>query len=80
MLYYLHISYFRQLDGSSGNDTLTDGSGADVFLYESGKGNDVITDYTVNQHKNLIHTQKSANPQKPAFLIFSSKNLLSLPF
>ena len=28
------------------NDTLTGGSGADVFVYTKGNGNDVITDYT----------------------------------
>lgn len=37
------------IDGGSGNDTLTGGAGADVFLYESGEGNDVITDYTAGQ-------------------------------
>ena len=37
------------LNGSSGNDTLTGGGGRNVFLYESGDGDDVITDYTVNR-------------------------------
>ena len=33
------------LIGGKGNDTLTGGKGSDVFLYASGDGNDVITDY-----------------------------------
>jgi len=32
--------------GGSKNDTLTGGAGADVFVYASGGGKDVITDYT----------------------------------
>ena len=34
------------LTGGKGNDTLTGGAGPDVFIYQSGDGNDVITDYT----------------------------------
>ncbi|MBR0061749.1 MAG: calcium-binding protein, partial [Selenomonadaceae bacterium] len=33
------------LQGGGSNDTLTGGDGADVFIYSSGDGNDVITDY-----------------------------------
>ena len=34
------------LYGGKGNDTLTGGEGEDVFVYNSGEGKDVITDYT----------------------------------
>ena len=34
------------IDGGKGNDTLTGGKGNDVFVYSSGDGNDVITDYS----------------------------------
>ena len=37
------------INGGKGNDTLTGGGGRDVFIYTSGDGNDVITDYTANQ-------------------------------
>ena len=37
------------INGGAGNDTLTGGSGNDVFVYESGAGNDVITDYTAGE-------------------------------
>ena len=33
------------LNGGTGEDTLTGGAGSDVFIYASGDGNDVITDY-----------------------------------
>ena len=36
------------LTGGKGNDTLKGGSGSDVFIYKSGDGNDVITDYTAS--------------------------------
>ena len=32
--------------GGAGNDSLKGGEGADVFVYKSGEGNDIITDYT----------------------------------
>ena len=35
------------LNGDAGNDTLTGGAGNDVFIYVSGKGNDVIADYEI---------------------------------
>ena len=39
------------LVGGRGNDTLTGGAGKDVFVYSSGDGNDIITDYTAGQDK-----------------------------
>ena len=35
------------LEGDAGNDTLTGGKGSDVFIYYDGYGDDVITDYAV---------------------------------
>lgn len=34
------------LNGGKGDDTLTGGEGKDTFVYASGGGNDIITDYT----------------------------------
>ncbi|MFZ1467440.1 MAG: calcium-binding protein [Paracoccaceae bacterium] len=36
------------LDGGAGNDTLTGGSGADQFEFNSGEGNDRVTDFEDN--------------------------------
>lgn len=35
-----------KIDGDKGNDTLTGGKGNDIFIYESGDGDDTITDYS----------------------------------
>ena len=37
------------ITGGKGNDTLTGGLGADVFKYNSGNGNDIITDYSASE-------------------------------
>ena len=42
------------LVGGKGNDTLTGGNGKDVFLYSNGDGNDVITDYSVDDKIKLL--------------------------
>lgn len=39
------------LRGGSGKDTLTGGAGNDIFVYSSGAGKDVITDYTAGKDK-----------------------------
>ena len=39
------------ITGGAGNDTLTGGDGKDVFVYGSGDGKDVITDYTAGKDK-----------------------------
>ena len=36
------------ITGGEGNDVLTGGDGVDVFVYNSGDGDDVITDYTAS--------------------------------
>ncbi|MEI9903451.1 MAG: hypothetical protein WDN06_05330 [Asticcacaulis sp.] len=40
-------SAVNTLNGQAGNDTLTGGGGADIFLFKSGSGADVITDFSV---------------------------------
>lgn len=48
------------LAGGTGQDTLTGGDGEDIFVYASGDGNDVITDYIAGEDK--IHF-KSGTPK-----------------
>lgn len=43
------------LYGGKGNDTLKGGTGKDVFVYSTGDGKDVITDYTAGQDKIKIN-------------------------
>ncbi len=37
----------NRLDGGAGNDTLTGGAGGDTFVFHSGYGADIVTDYSV---------------------------------
>ena len=37
------------INGGAGNDTLYGGKGKNLFIYESGGGNDVVADYTAGQ-------------------------------
>jgi Ca2+-binding RTX toxin-like protein len=41
------------LDGGTGNDTLTGGGGVDTFVYRTGGGRDVITDFTAGEAINI---------------------------
>ena len=41
------------ITGGAGNDTLTGSSGADVFVYSDGDGNDIITNYAENDKISL---------------------------
>src|SRR6185369_9422526 len=38
-----------RLDGGGGNDTLTGGTAADIFVYASGGGADIVTDFSHGQ-------------------------------
>ena len=51
--------------GGAGDDTLTGGAGMDVFFYEDGDGNDVITDYSSSLDKVIILSPNIAigNPE-----------------
>lgn len=37
----------NSIDGGAGNDTLTGGAGNDVFVFRSGYGADIVTDYSI---------------------------------
>ena len=47
------------LNGGKGNDTLTGGAGNDVFIYQSGQGNDVITDYATGDKISITGSKVS---------------------
>ncbi|MBR1730251.1 MAG: hypothetical protein IJ728_12100 [Selenomonadaceae bacterium] len=54
------------INGGKGNDTLTGGLGADVFKYNSGNGNDIITDYSASEG-DLIRLGKKAEVTAATF-------------
>ncbi len=41
----------NRIDGGAGNDTLTGGAGSDTFVFHSGYGADIITDFSVGFDK-----------------------------
>src|SRR6185295_2983845 len=47
------------LDGGSGNDTLAGGAGVDTFVYRSGGGADVITDFAAGEAINIYGYTKA---------------------
>ncbi|NCB21463.1 MAG: Ig-like domain-containing protein, partial [Deltaproteobacteria bacterium] len=48
------------LVGGSGNDELTGGTGADLFLFHSGSGADIITDYNAAQGDAIVRVGDAA--------------------
>jgi len=50
----------NKIDGDKGNDTLTGGKGNDIFIYESGDGDDIISDYSTSD-KIKISDRKISN-------------------
>jgi len=54
------------LDGGLGNDTLTGGAGADIFHFQPGTGDDVVTDFAAGGDADLIDISAYLNAgQKP---------------
>jgi Ca2+-binding RTX toxin-like protein len=49
------------LTGGAGDDTLTGGAGDDVFVYNTGDGNDVITDFNTGNSGAIDDTDQSNN-------------------
>ena len=49
--------------GGAGNDTLTGGDGSDIFIYNSGDGNDVITDFNSSVDKIRVLSGDVENPE-----------------
>lgn len=47
--------------GGSGNDTLTGGDGNDTFIYRSGHGNDVITDFNTGTGQDINDGDQTNN-------------------
>jgi Ca2+-binding RTX toxin-like protein len=48
---YVSLYQGDVLDGGRGNDTLTGGSGSDIFVFAADDGLDVITDFEVGRDK-----------------------------
>ena len=46
--------------GGKGNDSLSGGAGADTFIYTTGDGNDVITDYAQEDRISIVGTARTA--------------------
>ena len=68
------------LNGKGGNDTLTGGDGDDIFVYESGGGKDVITDYEEGVDRVIISGDYvSASSVKGSDVVFKvGKGTLTL--
>ncbi|MBR0061750.1 MAG: hypothetical protein IJP68_09770, partial [Selenomonadaceae bacterium] len=64
------------ISGGKGNDTLTGGDGSDVFVYNSGDGNDVITDYAEEDKiKIALGTAKVTKKNKDVIFTIGSEKI-----
>ncbi len=67
--------------GGAGNDTLTGGNGADTFIYNSGDGKDVITDFSDEDLLQILGKftpSYNASAKTIAFKVGSTANAITL--
>ncbi|MFC7540468.1 calcium-binding protein [Siccirubricoccus deserti] len=65
------------LNGGVGDDVLTGGDGADYFYFQSGDGNDYITDFTIGVDK-LVLSEASYAGFEPIFTALGSDYLMTV--